>query len=85
MKTVGMDIDTSVGIDVSLQAGRIDAVADFRKDLFTTSWPLFTTCMAVGDDNAVTATATETDITGTGEPTAIVTGTEVIETGVCII
>jgi hypothetical protein len=81
MKTIGIDVDASVGIDVSLQAGRVNAVADFRKDLFTTAWPLFTTCLAIGADNAVVPTATETEVFETG--TAIVTGTEVIETGVC--
>jgi hypothetical protein len=51
-KTVGVKLDTNVGIEVNLNAGQIKQAPDFQKELFNTNWPLFSSCIGVGDDNA---------------------------------
>ncbi|KAF2702901.1 hypothetical protein K504DRAFT_188279 [Pleomassaria siparia CBS 279.74] len=76
-KTVGIDLKASVGIDLSLQAGSVKGAAAASQSLFTTQWPLYTTCLAIGADNAKTAT----DATATGTDTVEPTGTEAIPTG----
>lgn len=49
-KTVGVDLSTNVGINVNLNAGKVNEAPSFEKDIFETSWPLFSTCIGVGDD-----------------------------------
>ncbi|KAF1965795.1 hypothetical protein BU23DRAFT_574625 [Bimuria novae-zelandiae CBS 107.79] len=74
-KTLGVEVDAGVGINVNLNMGQIDKSPDFQKDLFDTRWPLFSTCMGFGPD-VQTPTPTpeatpteEPDSTLTAEPT----------------
>ncbi|KAF2179485.1 hypothetical protein K469DRAFT_693993 [Zopfia rhizophila CBS 207.26] len=55
-KTKGVSLGAEVGINVNLNAGKVNEAPDFQKDLFETSWPLFSTCMGVGKDDARTGT-----------------------------
>ena len=73
-KTLGVQFDTSVGIDVNLNAGQVNESPDFEKELFNTNWPLFSTCIGIGDDNAKPTDLPEP--TATEEPEAEVTETE---------
>lgn len=49
-KTLGVEVDADVGINVNLNMGKINKSPDFQKDLFDTQWPLFSTCMGFGPD-----------------------------------
>jgi hypothetical protein len=49
-KTAGVELDASVGININLNAGEVDEAPKFKKDLFETSWPLFSTCVGFGGD-----------------------------------
>ncbi|KAF1929850.1 uncharacterized protein M421DRAFT_4280 [Didymella exigua CBS 183.55] len=51
-KTVGVQLGTDVGINVNLNAGKVNKAPSFEKDLFEKTWPLFSTCVPVGPDNA---------------------------------
>ncbi|KAF9692544.1 hypothetical protein EKO04_009649 [Ascochyta lentis] len=51
-KTVGVNLGTDVGINVNLNAGKVNEAPTFEKDLFETVWPLYSTCVPVGPDNA---------------------------------
>ncbi|KAF2004250.1 hypothetical protein P154DRAFT_587848 [Amniculicola lignicola CBS 123094] len=55
-KTIGIDFDTRVGIDVNLQAGEVNKAPAYKKDLLQTYWPLFSTCVAFGPDVPTTST-----------------------------
>ncbi|PSN65344.1 hypothetical protein BS50DRAFT_589756 [Corynespora cassiicola Philippines] len=67
-KTLGVEINSDVGINVNLNAGKVDEAPDFQKDLFETSWPIFTTCIGVGDDNAKATDVPEPEPTEQPEP-----------------
>ncbi|KAF2113067.1 hypothetical protein BDV96DRAFT_150636 [Lophiotrema nucula] len=62
-KTMGVDFNTNVGIDVNLNAGEINKAPSFQKDLFQTSWPLYSTCIAFGPDGATPTTAPGSELT----------------------
>ena len=51
-KTVGVNLGTDVGINVNLNVGKVNEAPTFEKDIFETAWPLFSTCIPVGPDNA---------------------------------
>ena len=51
-KTVGVNLETDVGINVNLNAGKVNDAPTFEKDIYETTWPLFSTCVPVGPDNA---------------------------------
>lgn len=51
-KTIGVNLGTDVGINVNLNAGKVNEAPTFEKDIFETAWPLFSTCIPVGPDNA---------------------------------
>ena len=68
-KTLGVQFDTSVGIDVNLNAGQVNESPDFEKELFNTNWPLFSTCIGIGDDNAKPTDLPEPTATEDPEPT----------------
>lgn len=51
-KTVGININTEAGINVNLNAGKVNEAPTFEKDLFEQSWPLYSTCIAIGSNNA---------------------------------
>lgn len=74
-KTLGVEIDAGVGIDVNLNMGQVDKSPDFQKDLFNTRWPLFSTCMGFGPDVQAPTPTPEP----TSEPTPEPTPTEVPE------
>ncbi|KAF2474937.1 uncharacterized protein BDR25DRAFT_340590 [Lindgomyces ingoldianus] len=74
-KTKGVNLGANVGINVNLNAGKVNQAPDYRKDLFETSWPLFTTCMGIGPDNVKTSTlkptptSTKDPVTSDSQPT----------------
>ncbi|KAF3044728.1 hypothetical protein E8E12_009870 [Didymella heteroderae] len=51
-KTVGVQLGTDVGINVNLNAGKVNEAPSFEKDLFEKTWPLYSTCIPIGPDNA---------------------------------
>jgi hypothetical protein len=63
---------------VNLNAGQVNESPDFEKELFNTNWPLFSTCIGVGDDNAKPTDVPEP--TATEEPETEPTETEPTET-----
>jgi hypothetical protein len=87
-KTKGVEVDAKVGINVNLNAGEVNEAPTFQKDLFDTAWPLFSTCMPVGKEEAKTSepVAVPTEVpesTARGEPpveTSVPTGEEPSET-----
>ncbi|KAF2737804.1 hypothetical protein EJ04DRAFT_561229 [Polyplosphaeria fusca] len=56
-KVLGIDFDADVGINVNLNAGEIDKAPSFQKDLFSTEWPLYSTCIAFGGNAAQASTS----------------------------
>lgn len=71
-KTAGVKLGTDVGINVNLNAGKVNEAPDFEKDLYETAWPLYSTCVPVGPDNAKPTETPEPDPTEEpeAEPTA---------------
>ncbi|KAH6629860.1 hypothetical protein C7974DRAFT_194566 [Boeremia exigua] len=67
-KTVGVKVGTDVGINVNLNAGDVNEAPDFRKDLYETAWPLYSTCIPVGPDNAKPTETPEPETTEEAEP-----------------
>lgn len=67
-KTVGVQLGTDVGINVNLNAGKVNEAPAFEKDLFETTWPLFSTCVPVGPDNAKPTDIVEPEPTEEPEP-----------------
>ncbi|KAJ8117977.1 hypothetical protein OPT61_g959 [Boeremia exigua] len=67
-KTVGVKLGTDVGINVNLNAGKVNEAPTFEKDLFETAWPLFSTCIPIGPDNAKPSTTPEPEPTEEPEP-----------------
>ena len=67
-KTVGVQLGTDVGINVNLNAGKVNEAPSFEKDLYETSWPLFSTCVPVGPDNAKPTETPEPEPTKEPEP-----------------
>jgi hypothetical protein len=68
-KTAGVNLNTDVGINVNLNAGKVNEAPSFEKKLFETGWPLYSTCLPVGPDKPTetpTPTPTETPITSLG-------------------
>ncbi|KAH7132191.1 hypothetical protein B0J11DRAFT_577127 [Dendryphion nanum] len=62
-KTIGIDTSTNVGINVNLNAGKVNQAPDFRKDLYETEWPIFSTCLGLGPNNARPTSATSAKAT----------------------
>jgi len=68
-KTLGVELDTGVGINVHLDLGQVDKSPDFQTDLFDTRWPLFSTCMGFGPDVQTPTPTPEPTPEPTEEPT----------------
>ncbi|KAJ4300924.1 hypothetical protein N0V90_003013 [Kalmusia sp. IMI 367209] len=67
-KTLGVEVDAGVGINVHLDMGKVDKSPDFSTDLFDTRWPLFSTCMGFGPDVQTPIPTSTPEPTPTGEP-----------------
>lgn len=79
-KTVGVQLGTDVGINVNLNAGKVNEAPTFEKDLYETTWPLFSTCVPVGPDNAKPTEIPEPEPTEEPEPEPEVTDQPSTET-----
>lgn len=80
-KTLGVKVGTEVGINVNLNAGKVNEAPDFQKDLYETAWPLYSSCIPVGPDNAKPSTTAEPEpsVEPEAEPTEEPTEPEVTE------
>lgn len=67
-KTVGVQLGTDVGINVNLNAGKVNEAPSFEKDLFEKTWPLYSTCVPIGPDNAKPTETPEPEPTKELEP-----------------
>lgn len=67
-KTVGVQLGADVGINVNLNAGKVNEAPTFEKDLYETAWPLFSTCVPIGPDNAKPTETPEPEPTEEPEP-----------------
>jgi hypothetical protein len=67
-KTVGVQLGTDVGINVNLNAGKVNEAPSFEKDLFEKTWPLYSTCVPIGPDNAKPTETAESESTEEPEP-----------------
>lgn len=67
-KTVGVQLGTDVGINVNLNAGKVNEAPSFEKDLFEKTWPLYSTCVPIGPDNAKPTETPEPEPTKEPEP-----------------
>lgn len=67
-KTVGVSLGTDVGINVNLNAGKVNEAPSFEKDLFEKTWPLYSTCVPIGPDNAKPTETPEPEPTKEPEP-----------------
>lgn len=66
-KTVGVNLGTDVGINVNLNAGKVNEAPSLEKDLYETAWPLYSTCVPVGPDNAKPTDAPQPEPTAESE------------------
>ncbi|KZM25444.1 uncharacterized protein EKO05_0008127 [Ascochyta rabiei] len=80
-KTVGVNLGTDVGINVNLNAGKVNEAPAFEKDLFETVWPLYSTCIPVGPDNAKPTDVPEPEPTEEPSTETPITGEGPLETG----
>jgi hypothetical protein len=85
-KSKGVQVDASVGIDVNLNAGNVNEAPSFEKELFNTYWPLYSTCIGVGDD-IVKPTEPPTSVgpIQTGSTGTITRGPLVTGTGIALV
>lgn len=67
-KTVGVQLGTDVGINVNLNAGKVNEAPSFEKDLFEKTWPLYSSCIPIGPDNAKSTEIPEPEPTREPEP-----------------
>ncbi|KAF2262572.1 hypothetical protein CC78DRAFT_618471 [Lojkania enalia] len=71
-KAFGVDLGANVGINVNLNAGEVDESPSFQKDLFQTSWPLFSTCLAFGPDVGAPTPSPELPSSNLVAPTSVI-------------
>ncbi|KAF2876394.1 hypothetical protein BDV95DRAFT_602381 [Massariosphaeria phaeospora] len=53
-KIVGVEAKAEVGLNVNLNAGKINEAPMFEQVLYDTAWPLFSTCMGLGSKEVET-------------------------------
>jgi hypothetical protein len=76
-KTAGVQLDANVGININLNAGEVNEAPKFQKDLFETSWPLFSTCVGFGGDVAQTGVVS---VPSLGGPETVGAGGDAVPT-----